>query len=142
MESLVKPTIETKFHIDMDWWERNHRDIRLYMWNALCTDCRHRYKSHKDTEIIDWVDPQTAEVKQVDALWQSLRTCCSHKSSYVTEEHSLATAIFRIFLGNGNTPLSSIELHEKLVYRPAETILRILSGGKTYNGIRPVPAKK
>jgi len=47
-------------------------------------------------------------------------------------------AIFRVFLANGNEPLSSVELHQILGRRSPEVILRTLAGRKIYKGIRPV----
>ena len=55
------------------------------------------------------------------------------------EGSSLVEAIFRAFLKNGNSPLSSQQLGE-LLKRPAQTILRTLSGARVYRGIRPVAA--
>jgi hypothetical protein len=46
-------------------------------------------------------------------------------------------SIFRVFLANGNQPLSAREL-ERIIGRPASTILKTLSGGRIYKGIRPV----
>jgi hypothetical protein len=47
-------------------------------------------------------------------------------------------AVFRVFLANGNTPLSALELHQLLDRRPASTILRMLTKARIYNGIKPV----
>jgi hypothetical protein len=45
-------------------------------------------------------------------------------------------SVFRVLLRNGNTPVSSREL-EAQTGRPAQTILKMLSGGQIYKGIRP-----
>lgn len=137
MARWVKPTVDTKFHIDFDWWEEEGRNFRVHLLSHLCPECRSRYKDYREAELVDWIDADTAEVTQVDGLWHSLRTCCSLKSDYIDELTPLTTAIFRIFLANGNEPLSPLELQER-VHRSAETILRTVGGFKVYDGIKPV----
>ena len=138
MVRWIKPDLETKFHIDFDWWEREGRDLRVYLQSHLCPECKVIYTNHRGSEEVDWIDPDTAEVTRVDALWQSLRTHCSQRPDFITENTPLTDAVFRAFLANGNAPLSAIELHEILGRRTAETILRTLGGRKIYKGIRPV----
>jgi len=137
MNSWVKPTVDTKFHIDSDWWEEEGRKFRVYLLSHLCNECQERYKNYQEAELVDWIDPDTAEVTQVDGLWHSLRVCCSLKPDYINEHTPLTTAIFRTFLANGNEPLSPSEL-QKLLHKPAGTILRTIGGFRVYNGIKPV----
>ena len=33
--SLVKPTLNTPFHIDFDWWQKNDREWRVHMISCL-----------------------------------------------------------------------------------------------------------
>lgn len=138
MARWIKPDLETKFHIDFSWWEREGRDLRVYLQSHLCSECKTIYTNHRGSEEVDWIDPETAEVTRVDALWQSLRTHCQQRPDFITETTPLTEAVFRAFLANGNTPLSAIELHEILGSRTPETILRTLGGRKVYRGIRPV----
>jgi hypothetical protein len=133
-----RSTVETQFHIDLNWWEQQRRNFRVELLNHLCEGCREGFTSHRGTEIIDWVDPETAEVRQVDGLWHSLRTCCSQKGDFVSPDTSLATAVFRLFLANGNEPLSALELWQRLARRDPDTILRLLIKGRTYYGIEVV----
>lgn len=137
MAKWIRPTIETKFHIDFDWWEEQGRNFRVHLLSHLCAECRPHYKDYVSAEMIDWVDADTAEVTQVDGLWHSLRTCCSLKADYVNERTPLTTAVFRTFLANGNRPLSPLELQEH-VGRPADTILRTIGGLRIYSGIKPL----
>jgi len=137
MAKWVKPTVDTKFHIDFDWWEETSRNFRVHLFSNLCKDCQDRYRNYQETELIDWIDPNTAEVTQVDGLWHSLRTDCSTKPDYVNDSTPLTTAIFRTFLANGNEPLSAVELSSRL-RRAADVILRTIGGLQVYNGIKPV----
>jgi hypothetical protein len=137
MVKWTKPTVDTKFHIDFDWWEEKGHNFRVHLFSNLCKSCQERYKDYQETDLVDWIDPNTAEVTQVDGLWHSLRTCCSLKPEYVDTATPLTTAVFRIFLATGNEPLSAVELGARLHRSPA-LILRTIGGLQVYNGIKPV----
>lgn len=140
MSNWVRPSVNTKFHIDADWWEEKGQNFRVHLLSHLCADCQERYKDYEEAELIDWIDAETGEVSQVDGLWHSLRVCCSLKPDYVNELTPLTTAVFRVFLANGNEPLTPRELEER-VHRPAETILRTIGGFTVFHGIKPVMGK-
>ena len=133
-----RSTVDTKFHIDLDWWVRNDRDIRVHLRDLLCDECKSRYfDAFLSLGEIDWVDLETGEVTSVDGLWHSLRTCCGSKAEYLTPNTPVIDAVFRTFLANGNEPLSINELYELLDRRPPATLLRILTAGDVYMGLRP-----
>jgi hypothetical protein len=136
MVRWTRPTLDTKFFIDFDWWQDNHRDLRVHLHHHLCRQCRELYPSHLGSEIVDWVDPDTAEVQSVDGLWHTLRSHCSSEPDYITESTPLTDAVFRVFLANGNAPLTPVELGLK-INQPAEKVLRVLGQGHVYDGIRP-----
>ncbi len=135
--SLIKPTLDTPFHISLEWWERTGRDLRVELRSHLCPEHRAVYAEHFATEQIDWIDPKTGEVTRVDGLHHVIREHCSRQPGYISDQISLVDAVFRVFLSNGNVPLSPRELAD-VVGRPAETILRTLSGQMVYKGLRPV----
>lgn len=134
----LRLTVDTKFHIDLTWWEKQHRDIRVLMHDLLCAECRENVGNVLEPRMVDVVDPDTAEVTRVDAIWEAIRACCSVRQDYITAETPLLDSVFRLFLANGNKPLSVQELYERLDKRPPETILRVLTKGQVYLGIRPV----
>lgn len=134
--SLVKPTLQTKFHIDFDWWTLSDNDWRVYLQSMLCQEHKLIYSDPNTEELIDWIDPVTAEIQHVDGLRHILITHCARQTGFIMTHTTLVDAVFRIFLANGNNPLSSIELAERLG-RQAETILRTLAGVRVYHGIRP-----
>jgi hypothetical protein len=133
---LVKPTLDTPFHIDYSWWSREDRELQVYLRSHLCPEHRAVFESHLDTEEIDWIDEDTAEVTRVDGLQHVLRIHCSLQHGYIETHTPLIDAIFRVFLANSNRPLTSEELGARLKRDPA-TILRILSGHRVYMGLRP-----
>jgi hypothetical protein len=135
--SLIKPGLDTPFHIDFDWWQQNDRNWRVYLRSLLCPEHQEVFMQVEDDQTIDWVDPETAEVITMDGLQQVLMTHCARQADFVTEHTTMVEAAFRLFLANGNTPQTSLDLAERL-NRPAETILRTLSGPRVYRGLRPL----
>ena len=138
MSNWHRPTVDTKFHIDYDWWQTSGRNFPLYLLEQLCDECKQRFASHRETETVDWVNPDTGEVIEADALMQCLKGMCAQKPDFIDPRVPLTAAVFRVFLINDNTPLSSQELHEIITWKLPETILSTLSGRTTYLGIRPV----
>jgi hypothetical protein len=135
--ALIKPDKTTPFHIDFDWWQRNERDWHVYLRSLLCVEHQGAFADLEEGQKIDWVDPQTAEVKLVDGVQNALMSHCVKQPEFLTDQTALVEAAFRLFLTNGNAPMSSAELGERL-NRPANTILRTLGGARVYKGIRPI----
>jgi hypothetical protein len=134
--SLVKPTVDTPFHIDFAWWKKNERDWHVYLRSLLCPEHQEAFANTEEGETIDWIDSRTAEVKPVEGVQNALMTHCVKQPDFLTSQTALVEAVFRLFLTNGNIPMSSSELGSKL-NRPPETILRTLAGARVYKGIRP-----
>jgi hypothetical protein len=135
--SLVKPTLSTPFKIDFEWWKNHDRDWRVYLRSFLCDEHQEMFENLNNDETIDWVDPDTAEVTQVDGLQHTLITHCAQQDDFLTNRMALVDSVFRVFLSNGNKPLNSEQLGDVL-NRPASTILKTLSGFRVYKGIRPI----
>lgn len=135
--SRIRPTIDTPFCINRRWWEQSGRDLRVELWHHLCKEHQAAFENRLDVETIDWVDPQTAEVTQMDGLEHLIREHCSREKGYLHPELPLVDAVFRVFLANGNTPLTPRQL-AGLIGRSAETILRTLAGRDVYKGLQPV----
>jgi len=135
--SLVKPTVQTRFHIDFEWWSQNDNDWRVFLRNLLCAEHRQAYANFQEEDYVDWVDVETAEVQRVDGLQHVLITHCAKEPGFITEHTTMVDAIFRWFLANGNDPLTPNELGEKL-NRRASLILAVLTGAQVYRGLRPI----
>jgi hypothetical protein len=134
---LVKPSLDTPFHIDYGWWKRKGLQINVELRAHLCQEHQAVFSDHFDTGEIDWVDKKTGEVTKVDGLQHVLQVHCSKQTDYINDDLSLVDAVFRVFLANGNEPLTSEEL-SAIIGRPAERILSTISGLRVYQGIRPV----
>jgi hypothetical protein len=134
--SLVKPTLQTRYHIDFDWWSKNDRDWRVYLRNYLCQGHQEAFAGIEAEEQVDWVDADTAEVQRVDGLQHVLITHCARQPEFIPQQTTLVDSVFRLFLANGNVPLTPVELAEQLNRDPM-TILKTISGIRVYKGIRP-----
>lgn len=134
--SLLKPTVKTPFHIDFDWWKQNESDWHVFLRSLLCNEHQQAFVNVEAGQMIDWVDPQTGEVTQVDGIQHMLMIHCALQPEFTSTQTAMVEAVFRTFLVNGNSPMSAEELARK-INRPADTILRTLAGPRVYRGLRP-----
>lgn len=136
--SVVKPTLGTPFHIDFTWWSQNDRDWRIYLRGYITEEDQEAFPDIDEEKHYDIIDPVTAEIHRVDGLQHLLINKYADREEFISETTSLVESIFRLFLTNGNTPLNSEEMAERL-NRPPLTILKTLSGPRVYKGLRPIP---
>ena len=137
MAPVVRPDTQTPFHIDLDWFKENSRDLRAILHETLCDECRARYATPADARVVDRVHPQTGEVTRADALWESIVDHCALQPGFITPATPLTTAIFRALLANGNQPLSSEQLQKRIGKSSASAILKLLMGSEIENGVVP-----
>ena len=135
-DPLTKPTLDTPFHIDYDWWQRQNRELRVYLRSYLCAEHQAVFENHPNVDEIDWIDDDTAQVTRVDGLQHILRIHCSMQQGFISPQTPLVDAVFRVFLTNNNKPLTPAELGIRVKRTPA-LILKTLSGIRVYKGLRP-----
>jgi hypothetical protein len=135
--SLLKPTVRTTFQIDFEWWKEGERDWHVYLRSLLCPTHQEALAGLEEGQKVDWVDENTAEVREVDGIQHALMSHCARQADFVTQQTALVEAVFRLFLVNGNQPMSAEDLSARLG-RPANTILTTLAGPRVYKGLRPV----
>ncbi len=137
MAKYIKPTLDTKFHIDFSWWQKKGQNLRSYLQSHACPPCKELAQDSQG-QIFDWVNPETGEVFQIDMLWHIIHTHCSEDPTFLDSRIPLTSAIFRAFILNGNIPLTSIEIHQKISKKTPELILRTIGRRQVYKGIKPV----
>jgi len=137
--SLIKPTVQTPFHIDFEWWRENDNSWRVALESLLCPEHKEAFSNLAEGQQIDWIDPETAEVRPMDGLQHVLIDHCARQPDFLTEHTALVDAVFRILLAGGNLPMSAEELGLRLG-RPADIILRTIAGPRVYKGLRPYQA--
>ena len=135
--SLVKPTVDTPFHIDFDWWQERDSNWRIFLVSFLCEKHQELFSGKDDLKEIDSINPETAEILPVDGCLFTLMNHCAKADDFIPENMPIIGRIFRIFLANGNVPLTAQQLSE-MVDRPARTILVTIGGHQVYKGIRPI----
>lgn len=136
--SIVKPTLETPYHIDFEWWQENDREWRVHLRSLLSEEAQEKFAEIiMGDDLVDWVDPETAEVHQVDGLQHVVISHSAQQEDFLDEHTALVEAVFRLLLKNGNTPMTPLEMGEDL-NRDPKGILRLLSGVRVYRGIRPM----
>ena len=135
--SRARPTIQTHFHIDFKWWQDRDRSWRVFLIGLLCPAHQKAFAELPEDHMVDFVDPVTAEVQRVDGLQNVLINHCAKLDGFISPHTTLVDAIFRIFLANGNAPMTPIELAQ-ISGRAPDLILRVLTGEQIYRGLRPV----
>jgi hypothetical protein len=135
--SRVRPTTQTHFHIDFNWWQEQDRDWRVFLQSLLCIEHQQIFAELPENHMVDFVDPLTAEVNQVDGLQHVLITHCATQEGFISPHTTLVDAIFRTFLASGNMAMTPMELSQHSGRSP-DLILRVLTGERIYRGLRPV----
>jgi len=123
---------KTRWFIALDWHQRNNRSFFALANDCLCAKCR-KQLSAEEKEITE------AE------LITTIKDCCSSAPEFITSRLPVLESIFRLFLANGNQPLTlgglGNQLNERLsgdTYRTSEEMLSRLLKNDQYYGIRPV----
>jgi hypothetical protein len=137
MAKYIKPTLETKFHIDFDWWQKTKQALKIDLSSHACADVQEQY-GDQEQKTFDWIDPETGQVFNIDLMWYLVHTHCSQQPEFIDSRMPLTTAIFCLFVANDNTPLTPVEIYERLQKKTPDLILRTIGGRKVYKGIRPV----
>lgn len=132
---IIKPTLNTKFHIDYDWWERDDEDLRTYLLSHLPAEQREHFLDQSEARVVDYVHPKTAEVFQLDELGLAIQEAAK-APDFINPQTSLVDSVFRVFLANGNVPQTPKELSER-TNRQAAVILKTFGGVRVYKGVRP-----
>lgn len=132
---LIKPTLETKFYIDYDWWETSRDDLNIYLMTHLSQEERDKLETVDNDEVVDYIHPETGEVFQLDALGLAIQESAKQED-FITVHIGLIDSVFRAFLVNDNHPLNARELSD-ITGRDADTILKTIGGMRVYRGIRP-----
>ncbi len=134
--AYVKVTSETPLYIDFKYWKAKEPNWRSILVGYLCEEHKAIFANvDPSLELIDAIDPETGEVRQIDVILDLLFSHCSQQDGFVPENGPLTDCIFRMLIANGNQPITPAEMSERL-NKPANTIIKTLTG-RVYRGIRP-----
>lgn len=117
--------------IDLNWFPQHQRSFKTLAQDSLCRECRNELtsggKEHSDSMML----------KQISK-------CCGNRPDFISTQQPLMESVFRVFLANGNQPLTLERLGQLLSERRGgshtseATLLRLLQTDRYY-GLRPVP---
>jgi len=123
---------ESRWDIDLDWFQQNNRSFFLLAQDSLCPKCRKELK-------VD--EKETSAAK----LISTIKKCCSKAPEFVNRQLPILESVFRFLLANGNQPVELEELGKQLserrggdTYRTSSEILSRLLKNDRYYGFREV----
>ena len=125
-EQIAAPPAETRWAIALDWFALNHRSAAVLVNDYLCSICVKRRGDKKEPA------PKV--------LLATIHSCCSQVPDFINDRLPIMESAFRLFLRNGNQPLTLREMSSALnkarygdVYRTSpELLLRILKNDHFY----------
>lgn len=135
---IARPTLETRFHVDWSWFERNNINAEKVIRDQLTPKVAERFPPEAAIETVDYVNPQTGEVTRLDSLREAIMSECQWEPLYLTGDIPLVQAVLRVFLANNNQPLTVIEIAQRLERIDPDPILRVLTTGDVQMGIVPL----
>ncbi len=122
---------EARYFVDPQWYEERGLAFNIVAQARLCTSCSTKLGTFVE-ERYPVIDPKTKRVsfeyRRVAYAANPLpiiRDCCSRARDYITPDTPLLEAIFRVFLANGNQPMTIATIREHLLtYLPEMAALR------------------
>jgi hypothetical protein len=122
----------TKWAISLDWFETNNRSARLMIKEYVCPNCagelEHKKKPPTPQELVNRV-----------------QKCAQHTPDFINHKMPIMESIFRLFLSNGNKPLSLEEISQQLTqlregdsYRTSPELLLNLLTTDRYYGLQMI----
>jgi len=151
-EVATEPREEARYFIDLQWYEQQGLVFSVVAQGRLCPSCAAKLGTFVE-ERYPVIDPKTKRVafeyRQVPYAANPLpiiRDCCSRSRDYITPETPLLEAIFRVFLANGNQPMTLSAVREHLLTYlpemaalksdyPVQLLERLINGDRSY-GLR------
>ena len=131
-EAETNELADTKWAISLDWFDTNNRSARMMIREYLCQSCagelEHKKKPLTPPELITRV-----------------QKCAQHTPDFINHKMPIMESIFRLFLSNGNKPLSLEEISHQLIqkregdsYRTSPELLLHLLASDRYYGLQMV----
>ena len=92
---------DTRWAISLDWFETNNRSARLMIREYICQNCAEELEHKKK--------PLT-----LPELVTRVQKCAQHTPDFINHKIPIMESIFRLFLSNGNKPLTLEEISQQL----------------------------
>ena len=122
--------VQCSYSIDLNWHKEQGRSFALLARSRLCPSSQKKKIPKSET-----------------ALLNTLMQCCSKWAGFFNADAPLLEMIFRLFLANGNNPLTLAQIQDSLEQRLTDTSgprdlsipkLKRMIDNDSYYGLRPV----
>jgi hypothetical protein len=124
--------LDSRWAISIDWFDENNRSATMMIKEYLCEKCAEESRSKKKAE-----SPQD--------MINRVHKCCGNSPEFINHRIPITESIFRLFLTNGNTPLSVTEISQQLSqlregdsYRTSPEVLLHLLQNDEYYGLQEI----
>jgi len=131
-EKTGDKTLKTQWAIALDWFQESNRSISALIGNRLCSKCA------KQLNV-------KGKESSPESLISTVQNCCSHSPDFINNKLPILECIFRLYLSNGNRPLSIEELVDQLsqsrggdTYRSSPHILLRILKSDSYYGLQEI----
>ena len=123
----------THWAISIDWFDANNRSATMMIKDYMCPKCAEESGSKKK--------PESSQ-----DMIARIQKCCANAPEFINHRIPISESIFRLFLSNGNKPLSLEEISHGLSqlregdsYRTSPEVLLQLLKSDRYYGIQEIP---
>jgi hypothetical protein len=144
----------SRYHIDLEWYDLSNRSFTALSESRLCADCRDKIggqgktkaksKAKTKTKTKTKTKAKKSESRPDEALLEMTKECCGKKPGFITPSLPIAETLFRLFLANGNEPLTVAEISQQLRqlrverFAPGPEALQRLLTHENFYGLREV----
>jgi len=152
MEEVASEEMPGRYAIDPTWFEENGFSFEEFVQARMCDSCRERLDEEVEERytVLDKRSGRASfEIRRVQYGSNPIRVirdCCSKKRNYITPDMPTLEAVFRVFVANGNLPLTLENVREQLaewcpgggcqwLLLPVEQLERLVQHDRYY-GIR------
>lgn len=132
-DKIITEEAEPRYSIDQGWYQESERSLAALVQGRLCLACRSRLGMGEGQDL-------------TDNTLASVAGCCSKSEGFFALGLPITESVFRLFLANGNQPLSVEEIWAQLLETRGGSplglspqVLRRLLGSDRYYGLRPLP---
>jgi hypothetical protein len=131
----ARDDLTTRYHISLEWWQRRGRNLRLYLADMLGDVDDSEVPAD---ELLDHIDPDTAEVRRLDPLWVRVLLERTRRPDYITASTPMAHAVLRALIETANEPMTVVEMQRRIGRGTPETLLRLMRTARNEYGVVPV----
>jgi hypothetical protein len=108
------------YHVDPSWFDENALSFDDVVRARMCDACRARI-GKEETERAPVFDPETGRMRVVERQttygsdpMKTIQHHCGRAKNYIHRDMPTLEAIFRVFLANGNQPMTLDQVREQL----------------------------